>query len=70
MQRALVALALLLGLAGPAAGAPDVWDAAGVAKAGERLEAPGFTLPDLQGRPVRLEALRGRVVLLYFWATW
>ncbi len=70
MQRTLVATALLLGLVAPAAGAPDVWEAAGVAKARERLEAPGFTLPDLQGHLVRLEALRGRVVLLYFWATW
>ena len=32
--------------------------------------APVFTLPDLQGKTVRLESLRGKVVLLYFWATW
>jgi hypothetical protein len=32
--------------------------------------APGFTLPDLAGRPVSLDDHRGRVVLLYFWATW
>ena len=32
--------------------------------------APAFELPDLGGTRVRLEALRGRVVLLYFWATW
>ncbi|GIX47114.1 MAG: thioredoxin [Candidatus Tectimicrobiota bacterium] len=31
---------------------------------------PDFTLPDLAGRPVRLSALRGRVVLLNVWATW
>jgi cytochrome oxidase Cu insertion factor (SCO1/SenC/PrrC family) len=70
MSRMLVATLVLLGLVGPAAGAPDVWEAAGIAKARERLEAPGFTLPDLQGHSVRLEALRGRVVLLYFWTTW
>lgn len=32
--------------------------------------APGFTLPDLGGRPVSLADHRGRLVLLYFWATW
>jgi peroxiredoxin len=29
-----------------------------------------FTLPDLQGRPVQLSALRGKVVLINVWATW
>ncbi len=32
--------------------------------------APLFTLPDLNGRTVRLADLRGKVVLLYFWVTW
>jgi cytochrome oxidase Cu insertion factor (SCO1/SenC/PrrC family) len=32
--------------------------------------APAFTLPDLQGKPTSLESARGRVVLLFFWATW
>ena len=29
-----------------------------------------FTLPDLEGRPVRLREFRGKLVLLNFWATW
>ena len=33
-------------------------------------QAPSFTATDLQGRPVRLEDLRGQVVLLNVWATW
>ena len=32
--------------------------------------APDFTLDDLSGMPVRLEELRGKVVVLDFWATW
>ena len=32
--------------------------------------APGFTLNDLSGQPVKLSALKGRVVLINFWATW
>ena len=32
--------------------------------------APEIGLPDLAGTPVRLSALRGRVVLVDFWATW
>ena len=32
--------------------------------------APDFTLKDLSGKEVRLSELRGKVVLLNFWATW
>ena len=32
--------------------------------------APAFALPDLNGKTVRLGELRGKVVMLFFWATW
>ncbi len=32
--------------------------------------APGFTLPDLEGQIQGLDDLKGRVVVLNFWATW
>ena len=32
--------------------------------------APAFALPDLQGKTVHLEDFRGKVVMLFFWATW
>lgn len=32
--------------------------------------APAFSLRDLAGAPLTLERLRGKVVLLDFWATW
>ncbi len=31
---------------------------------------PEFTLPGLDGKPVSLSQFQGRVVLLYFWASW
>jgi thiol-disulfide isomerase/thioredoxin len=34
------------------------------------LSAPAFALPDLEGRSLSLDSLRGRPVLLNFFATW
>jgi len=36
----------------------------------EPTEAPDFTLPDVEGRPVRLRDFRGKLVFVNFWATW
>lgn len=36
----------------------------------ERMDAPLFTAPDLDGRAFSLAAYRGKVVLVNFWATW
>ena len=32
--------------------------------------APAFSLPDLDGNMQTLADLRGKVVMLFFWATW
>jgi len=37
---------------------------------GRDLFEPAFALPDLAGRPVRLEDYRGKVTLVNFWASW
>jgi len=63
MALAIVGLTLVVFLA-PALGANKTpW--------GEDLDqAPGFTLPNLQGQSVSLDEYKGQVVLLNFWATW
>ena len=32
--------------------------------------APAFSLPDLQGKVRTLGDFRGKVLMLFFWATW
>ncbi len=46
--------------------------AAGAGLTGLRLHqrAPDFARADLAGKPLRLSDLRGKLVLLNFWATW
>ena len=36
----------------------------------EGKPAPDFILNDLSGKPVQLSSLKGKVVLVNFWATW
>jgi len=47
-----------------------VASAQSVSPAGSRPIAPSFSARDAKGALVKLSALRGRVVLLDFWATW
>lgn len=42
----------------------------GVVWLGNPQPAPDFSLPDVDGRVVRLSQLRGKAVLVGFWASW
>jgi cytochrome oxidase Cu insertion factor (SCO1/SenC/PrrC family) len=64
---AFVAWTLLLPLV--AAGAPD-FAALDIQRYDAPKAAPAFTLPDLGGHPVKLADYKGKVVLLFYWATW
>jgi hypothetical protein len=47
-----------------------LWQAAGVVRLPDAMPAPPLRLHDLSGELVDLAQLRGRLVMLYFWATW
>ena len=82
MIRKTIAVLLLLGLiaavdaarvssasAEPAVEAA-VWRAAGITPAAQPVRAPALQLGDLSGTPVDLKQFQGKLVMLYFWATW
>ena len=69
MIRAAAAVGILLLAAQTAAAAPN-WSVLEAQPYESPKPAPAFALPDLDGKVTRLEDLRGKVVLLFFWATW
>lgn len=77
MRRTVAALTFLVGAVGGAwlaSAAPvidsSIWAAVGVDRPAQPMPAPPVRGVDLDGRAVSLESFRGRVVMLYFWATW
>jgi len=65
----IVGLALTLLTVGGAGAAPD-FASLQVQPYESPKPAPAFSLPGLDGTVTRLADLRGKVVLVFFWATW
>lgn len=63
MKRILAVLLLLLAVMVSGCSKKEV-------PAQEGAAAPDFTLSDLSGKQVQLSSLKGKVVLVNFWATW
>jgi cytochrome oxidase Cu insertion factor (SCO1/SenC/PrrC family) len=68
----LLVLGVVLGASSLSIAASDaeLWHAAGVSPATRSMTAPRLSLRDMVGNEVSLAQFRGRVVMLYFWATW
>lgn len=63
-------LALLLAVVTSAAAMSDEVKSLGLQQPQETVEAPDFTLRDLNGKKVQMRDFRGKVVFLNFFATW
>ena len=74
MRVKLLCLFGMLMLAGavdaPAASLQQMMDGFGVQQPSVKKLAPDFTLTGVDGGQVKLSDLRGKLVLLHFWATW
>ena len=68
MRTIILAISLILATCGAAAG--DAADRQPLTALGERLPAPELKLEDSDGKARDLSELRGKVVLVNFWATW
>lgn len=70
-MRVIAAIAAVLALsAGAAAAAAPDWASFGLTAYEPARPAPELGLPDLAGRVRTLADLKGKVALVFFWATW
>lgn len=67
--RAVMASMLMYGLSS-LAGVASALEAFRALPPEQQRPAPAFTLPDYQGVSINLADLRGKVVVVRFWATW
>jgi len=56
--------------AGVALASPEAMKALGVLEMRQPTAAPDVTVPTLSGAPLAMKDLRGKAVLVNFWATW
>jgi cytochrome oxidase Cu insertion factor (SCO1/SenC/PrrC family) len=70
ITRLVMASLVLAVLATAALSAGPDFQSVGIQRYDPPKPAPDFTLTDLQGKPVHLVDLQGKVVLLFFWTTW
>ena len=70
MRRLVAAGALAIVVSGAALAAAPDFGAVKVIPYDAPKPAPAFELPDLDGKTVRLEDFRGKVLLLFFWTTY
>ncbi len=64
------AIAAIAILATPALAAPPDFSGMQIQPYDPPKPAPTLALPNLEGKTVRLEEFKGKVVMLVFWATW
>lgn len=67
----MLGLVVLIAASAATVGAsPEAMEALGILEPRERTAVPNVTLPTLQGKPFSFQELKGKVILLNFWATW
>jgi cytochrome oxidase Cu insertion factor (SCO1/SenC/PrrC family) len=71
MKSSLLAVGLMALLPGaPAMWASQDFDSMQIPPYDPPKPAPDLSLPDFQGKTIRPADLKGKVVLIWFWATW